>query len=298
MHQLSFFQCTKAWIWISFKTWGKYEARVVACSWMLKEILSCLLSVTRIINLQFNMDLLRQDSYPPTHWAHPPTLSLSFCLYAFVVVFWCQKNVYNYLFRCCLFLQSTMPSLLFQGWGSVSVFWHWYSRVSHCSMLPTVHSTVLITPTPQTLQPRAQIPGKSLQSPGCCTMEGMQNMSQHHSHLNLPMSSWCDWLEGLQVWGSGLTAFQKVSMKRSNLYSYEIGVALKELMEEKKEERESEKYRKRERETESRRAQQSAVCTYFGYAYPVIVSYNAVFTDSSLWWVGFTGSPLPCTFPL
>lgn len=35
---------------------------------------------------------------------------------------------------------------------------------------------------------RVQKPGKFRRDPGCCTMEGILNMSQHHSHSNMPFS--------------------------------------------------------------------------------------------------------------
>lgn len=156
--------------------------------------------------LQPNLDLLRQGSYPPTHWAHSvfmhvcvntnSTMLVLFCA-CLAVRFGCQYvmcNLYIHLFKCCMCLQFTMPLCLFQVWGSVSMLWYWYFRIS--LLLLIVSKAFLITSAPQTLQPGAKSPGKSLQSPGFCNSEGMLNVSQHLSYLTLPMSRQSDLLEG------------------------------------------------------------------------------------------------------
>lgn len=76
-------------------------------------------------------------------------------------------------------------------------------------------------------------------------------------------------------------------MERSNLHSYEIGVALKLFMEErkKKEGRESKKYREREKAEELSNLQCVHICMLRVYyiSRDLFVTYNAVLTDSSLW---------------
>lgn len=116
----------------------------------------------------------------------------SMCMYMCMFKMQMKNNceIGHYLFRCCQCLQSKMPSLLFQVWGSASVFWHRCSKVSHWSMPPTVTSTGLITPHSTHLAAKStKHPGKYLQCLGRWTTEGMLNMSQHHSYSNLLKSS-------------------------------------------------------------------------------------------------------------
>lgn len=179
----------------------------------------------------------KAPTHPLTHWAFSLSVFIACKLYWFyslcpclVVHLVCQyimcKIVYLFIQVFPVFTEyngiASVPILR----GAVSLFWRWYSEVSHCSMLPTVPTTVLITPTPQTLQPRAQNLGKSLQSPGRSTMEGMPNMSQHLSHSNLPTSGQSHWLEGLAGMGKRTDGLlNRVHGKTwSNLHSYEIGV--------------------------------------------------------------------------
>lgn len=136
-----------------------------------------------------------------------------------------------------------------------------------CPLCPVLF---LITPTPQTLQPRAQNPGKSLQSPGRCSMEGMLNMSQHHSYSNMPISKWSNWLEGLVGMRKQRDSLpNRVHGKTwSNLHSYDIWVLSGEFMEGKRRKGEWEVEKERERARE-REQGGSAICNVYmccGYA--------------------------------
>lgn len=77
------------------------------------------------------------------------SLFIPVCMFVCMVSMPVYKHakLYAYLSRYQLCLNRTMLSCPFEVCGSVSVFWHWYSKVSHCSMLPTVPCTVRITPT-------------------------------------------------------------------------------------------------------------------------------------------------------
>lgn len=111
-------------------------------------------------------------------------------------------------------------------------------------------------------------------------------MSQHRSYLNLPTSRRSDWLDGSAGMGKRTDGFPKpCPWKRSNLHSYEIGVALRE----KKEGRESESI-EREGEGERQKAEglSNLQCVHICMLRVFIstdhfMTYNAVLTDSSLW---------------
>lgn len=166
---------------------GKYEARVSV--WMITAEISCLLCVSTNIHLQFN---LACSDKPLNH----PLLLF-------------------YVYEC---------THIFYLVNSDGSSWSTSCKNHHfCSRFEGQLGVLVLTGqyhSPQTLQPRAQSPGKSFQARNCCTVEGMLNMSQHHSHSNMPISRWCDWLDGWSGMRKKFSLLNRVHRKTwSNLHS-------------------------------------------------------------------------------